>query len=87
MRHRHLTPGAADSPAAVEDILDRGTVADWRVLAGQVRGDLHGRAAESLRQILRHRHMYGTTNLWNDYLANLELQARTGLPNGADGKT
>jgi hypothetical protein len=74
MRHRHLA-GASDSPSAVEDILDRGAIEDWRDLARRVRLDLNGQAAASLRQILKHRHMYGTTHLWIDYLRDLEDDA------------
>jgi|GEM_PF-6930183 len=83
MRHRHLASSSGDSPTAIEDILDRGAIEDWRDLARRVRADLHGQAAESLRQILKHRHMYGTTYLWRDYLRDLELE-QPALPDSGD---
>jgi len=72
VRHRHLVDGYADTVASVEDVLDRGTVADWSALAATVRAAPHGRTAASLAVVLAHTRMYGTTRLWRRFLERLE---------------
>lgn len=72
MIHRHLNPGAEDTATAIKDVLENGSVEDWRALARTVRADLPGPAARSLRLVLQHRHIYGTTLLWQDWLARLD---------------
>ncbi|MDA8198772.1 MAG: hypothetical protein M0Z54_04960 [Thermaerobacter sp.] len=87
MRHRHLNPGFEDSAAAVADVLDRGTVADWRELARHVREDPFGPYATAVERVLTGPHLYGTTVLWTRYLAGIQQQARQGAaaaPAGSD---
>lgn len=72
MQHRHLNPGYEDTVEAVEDVLERGSVEDWRELARKVRQDAHGPAARALRTVLEHRYMYGTTVIWKRFLERLE---------------
>ncbi|MEW6365721.1 MAG: hypothetical protein AB1714_13915 [Acidobacteriota bacterium] len=69
MIHRHLDSGFEDSPAAIEDVLERGTLDDWKELAAKVRRDPFGREAMALRTVLDNTHLYGTTTLWNLLLA------------------
>jgi hypothetical protein len=66
--HRHLLGEAGYSVAAVEDILDRGGVDDWRELAAAVRSDPHGAPAHALEAVLANRYMYGTTVIWARFL-------------------
>lgn len=75
MQHRHIGEGYDHSVEAVEDVLARGSVEDWRALAAVVRANPSGAAARSLRIVLDHVPMYGTTNLWRWFLE--ELDART----------
>jgi hypothetical protein len=56
---------------AVEDVLDHGSVADWRDLAARVRQHPYGEAARSLRQVLAGTYMYGTTRIWIEFLRSL----------------
>lgn len=56
---------------AVEDVLERGSVEDWRELAARVRADPDGPAAQALRTVLKHRYMYGTTVIWQRFLERL----------------
>lgn len=72
MEHRHIMPGHEDSAEAVEDVLERGGVQDWRELAARVRQDPAGPAARALRVVLAHRYMYGTTVIWQRFLERLE---------------
>lgn len=72
MDHRHLNRGYEDSVEAVEDVLERGTVDDWRALAMRIRQDPHGPAARALRVVLEHRYFYGTTAIWRRFLERLK---------------
>ncbi len=74
MRHRHLYPGFEDSTAAVADVLDRGSLEDWRELARHLRADPFGRHAAAVERVLAGPHLYGTTVLWTRYLATLRQQ-------------
>ncbi len=76
MRHRHIVEGFEDSVPAVEDILDRGSVEDWRELARKVRQNPHGEAARSLRIVLANTYMYGTTAIWRAFLERVERRHR-----------
>ena len=69
MWHRHLTSGSDETVVEVEDILERGTVKDWRELAAKVRRDPWGRAAQSVEKALAHNGWYGTTTIWSRFLA------------------
>lgn len=71
MRHRHIREGYEDTVAAVEDVLARGTVDDWRELAARIRADPDGPAARSLQVVLENVPMYGTTAIWRDFLARV----------------
>lgn len=68
MHHRHLLPGFETTVASVSDVLERGTLADWRELAHQIRDNPSGPLAEAVRKVTEHLNFYGTTILWRDYL-------------------
>lgn len=42
MKHRHLQDGHESSAPAIEDVLERGTLADWQDLARRLRADPFG---------------------------------------------
>jgi hypothetical protein len=69
MKHRHLVDGVGYTPAAVEDILDRGKPADWVALRDVVVADPHGVVAETVLQVCRATDMYGTSVLWSALIA------------------
>lgn len=46
MKHRHLVHQEL-TPAAIEDILDRGRMPDWAPLIAAIRADPHGTIAET----------------------------------------
>jgi len=50
MRHRHLVHQQFTA-AAIEDILDRGTMPDWVPLIEAIKADPYGEIAESTRKI------------------------------------
>ncbi len=80
MHHRHLYPGFEDSTAAVADVLDRGTLADWQRLARHLREDPFGPYAAAVERVLNGPHLYGSTVLWTRYLAGIRQQAPHGVP-------
>lgn len=77
MRHRHIVEGHEHTVPAVEDVLDRGTVADRRDLAAVVRADPRGATATALATVLSHTDMYGTTRLWRRFLERLDIEAQS----------
>jgi hypothetical protein len=46
MKHRHLTHQEF-TPAAIEDILERGRMPDWEPLIAAIEADPHGKVAET----------------------------------------
>ncbi len=76
VRHRHILDGHEHSVEAVEDILARGSVGDWRALAGVVRAEPAGPVAQALRVVVEHVPMYGTTHLWRWFLEDVDAAPR-----------
>ncbi len=80
MIHRHL-----DLPedtrvedlglAALDNLLDRGDLADWAPLARAVAAEPFGELAESVIQICDAHPMYGTSTLWKSWIATLRQPA------------
>ncbi|HEY7732646.1 MAG TPA: helix-turn-helix transcriptional regulator [Gaiellaceae bacterium] len=73
MRHRHLdvgegTPPQALGAAAIDDLLDRGDLEDWRPLLAEVRRDPWGAVAGRVLQLVEHHPMYGTARLWRSWI-------------------
>lgn len=75
MRHRHLESGFETNTAAIADVLERGTLTDWQELARQMRANPTGPHAKAVRRITDRVHYYGTTILWQDYLARCLQEA------------
>ena len=80
MRHRHLNV-PSDRPIgeygldALDDLLDRGSIADWAPLRDAVRADPHGPLADDVLHLCAHHEMYGTSRLWTGYIRRLRGQA------------
>lgn len=73
MRHRHLdvdpsTPPRELGAAAVDDLLDRGDLADWQPLLAEIRRDPHGELAQRVLQLVEAHPMYGTSPLWKAWI-------------------
>jgi DNA-binding XRE family transcriptional regulator len=73
MRHRHLgfdpsTPPEELGAAAIDDLLDRGDLEDWRPLLAAIRRDPHGPVAQRVLQLVGAHPMYGTTGLWRSWI-------------------
>ena len=71
--HRHLEtpPGmhVEQLPLdALDDLLDRGDLDDWRPLARALRRDPRGQLAERVLQLCRAHDMYGTSRLWPSFI-------------------
>lgn len=86
MNHRHLdyppgTPVASLGPAAIDDLLDRGDLADWAPLAAAVASDPSGPLARTITRLCDAHPMYGTSALWRAWIER--ARART---EGADGR-
>lgn len=95
MRHRHLdyepgTPVDRLGRAAIDNLLDRGDLADWAPLAAAILKDPYGTLAETVRELCAAHPMYGTSLLWRSWIDRLrrssgrpqrlaELRASRGL--------
>ena len=76
MRFRHLdyprgTPVEELGPAAIEALLERGDLGDWRPLAAAIRADPNGPLAERVLRLCEIRPMYGTSTLWRAWIERL----------------
>lgn len=74
MIHRHLdyqagTPAAELGAAALDDLLDRGDLDDWRPLARAVDGQPWGQVAETVLRLCSAHRMGGTSRLWPAFIA------------------
>jgi hypothetical protein len=68
MIHRHLYPTAGYQPAAVEDILERGKAQDWVHLRDAIIAEPFGPVAETVLSVCQAAPMYGTSNLWTNFI-------------------
>lgn len=74
MIHRHLdypagTPLAELGAAALDDLLDRGDLADWRPLAQAIAADPFGDLAARVLDLCAANPRYGTSPLWRAWVA------------------
>lgn len=67
MIHRHLTHRRL-TLAALDDLLEHGTLADWRPVLARVRRDPDGEVARRLDHLLDARDHAETGALWRAYL-------------------
>ena len=76
MKHRHLDYGDDVSVnqrglAALDDLLDRGDLADWAPLAAEIAAAPRGRLADAVLALCRDHVMYGTSPLWVTWIERL----------------
>ncbi|HBA54680.1 hypothetical protein [Syntrophorhabdus aromaticivorans] len=71
MIHRHLNEGFESTIEAVEDVLDRGTISDWRELYAKIVKNPFGEEAEAVKIVITNRHIYGTSVIWGMLLDKL----------------
>jgi len=74
MIHRHLTyspdtPVEALGDAALDDLLDRGDLTDWRPLTRAIAADPFGALAERVLRLCAANRRYGTSPLWRAWIA------------------
>src|SRR5215471_13134378 len=74
MIHRHLdysqgTPPAQLGPAAIDDLLDRGDLADWAPLARAIADQPWSWLADTVLHLCTAHPMYGTSPLWTAYVS------------------
>lgn len=80
MRHRHLDVApdtrAGDLPlAALDDVLDRGTIEDWRPLLRAIRSDPHGALAGRVLHLCARHEMFGTSRLLPVWIGTLRAHS------------
>lgn len=80
MIHRHLdypdgTPVTALGEAALDDLLDRGDLGDWRPLARAIASDPFGELAERVLRLCDASPRYGTSPLWRALIARRRAMA------------
>jgi DNA-binding XRE family transcriptional regulator len=74
VRFRHLdypndTAARELGPAAIDALLERGDLHDWRALAREVARDPWGDLSNRILQISDAHQMYGTSALWKHWIA------------------
>jgi hypothetical protein len=74
--------------AAIDDLLDRGDLADWTPLAAAILEDPYGTLAETVRELCAAHPMYGTSLLWRSWIDRLRQASTqpTELPRAAPGR-
>lgn len=79
MKHRHLdydgVPAELRGPAAIDDLLDRGDLGDWRPLARAIAAEPYGALAEQVLQLCDAHPMQGTSPLWRAWIASRRARA------------
>jgi hypothetical protein len=69
MRHRHLNDDVGLTSAAIDDILNHGSLADWLELRDAANNER--KVAEKIIAIFRAHHVYGTSLLWIGLICRL----------------
>jgi hypothetical protein len=75
MRHRRLVEGTGLTPAAIDDILERGSPRDWCELRRVVDEEPFGRVADDVVRVCRGHAIYGASPLWLRYIEQLRARA------------
>ncbi len=70
MIHRHLV-GDPSTLAALDDLLENGTLADWRPVLVSVQRDPGGDLAQKLDTLLGRRDYQETGAFWRAYIAHI----------------
>jgi hypothetical protein len=69
MRHRHLNDDVGLTSAAIDDILDRGELADWLELRDAAVNERE--VADRIIAVCRAHQMYGTSPLWIEVICRI----------------
>ena len=72
-------------PAALEALLDRGDLEDWAPVIRALRRDPHGALADRVLGVVRSRHLYGTSPLFEELVARLRRRTLAVTDEGAPG--
>jgi len=64
------------SPAALDDLLERGDLNDWAPLAAAVRADPHGALADMVLHLIDANPKYGTSPLWRHWIGRLRRRSK-----------
>lgn len=80
IHHRHLdydedVPLAERGPAAIDDVLERGTIEDWVPLLRVIGDDPHGPLAATVLRLLEANPRYGTGPLLRTWIVRRRGQA------------
>lgn len=76
MQHRHLeldpaTPAAELPAAAIDDLLERGDLADWAPLLREIQREPWGAVADRVLDLVARHELYGTSALWRAWIEEL----------------
>lgn len=74
MRHRYLVDDVGYTTAAIDDILDRGSLDDWLALRDAAKVDKT--IADRILRVCRAHEMYGTSPLWIEMIDRLNEDRR-----------
>ncbi|MBC5800347.1 MAG: hypothetical protein GIX03_05110 [Candidatus Eremiobacteraeota bacterium] len=83
MKHRHLPDDVGLTRAAIDDILDRGSPADWTDLMRTVAQNPFGAVADDVLRVCCAHAMYGTSKLWPAAIAQLRRPSQHGRLSGS----
>jgi len=77
LKHRHLPDDVGLTRAAIDDILDRGSPADWTDLMRTVAQDPFGSVTDDVLRICSAHEMYGTSKLWPAAIGQLRRRGQS----------
>ncbi len=75
MRHRHLDHQRL-TLAALDDLIENGTLADWRPVLARLRRDPEGPVASRVAELLRTRDYEESGALWTNFLEQARARAK-----------
>ncbi len=75
MFHRHLTHRRL-TLAALDDLLENGTLGDWQPVLARVRRDPNGPVAARIEQLLEARDYEESGSLWRSFLEDARSHSR-----------
>jgi hypothetical protein len=79
MLHRHLTHQRL-TLAALDDLLENGTLGDWQPVLARVRRDPNGPVAARIEQLLQVRDYEESGALWRSFLEDARSRAARRRP-------
>jgi len=79
MRHRHLTHQRL-TLAALDDLIENGTLADWQPVLARVRREPHGPVAARIMQLLGARDYEENGALWRSFIERARSRVEAVTP-------